>query len=74
MGRVLIVLVVGSLCGAAMADVLNMGGTRNPDGSWTGLASLEMVTVGNPHNDSQWSGERGGGVGPDRRCGRVDYG
>jgi hypothetical protein len=27
------------------ADVLNMGGIRNSDGSWTDLASLETVTV-----------------------------
>jgi hypothetical protein len=32
------------------ADVFNMGGTRNADGSWTGLASLETVPVGNPGN------------------------
>jgi sulfatase modifying factor 1 len=32
------------------ADVFNMGGTRNPDGSWTGLASLETIHVGNPGN------------------------
>jgi formylglycine-generating enzyme len=32
------------------ADVFNMGGTRNPDGSWNGLASLETVPVGNPGN------------------------
>ena len=35
---------------SAQADVLHMGGTRNADGSWSGLASLEMVTVGNPGN------------------------
>ena len=35
----------------AQADVFNMGGTRNPTtGTWTGLASLEFVTVGNPGN------------------------
>ncbi len=33
------------------ADVFNMGGTRNPaTGTWTGSASLEFVTVGNPGN------------------------
>jgi formylglycine-generating enzyme required for sulfatase activity len=35
----------------AWADVLNMGGTRNPaTGQWTGLASLETVPVGNAGN------------------------
>ena len=29
----------------ASADVLNMGGTWNADGSWTGLASLETVSA-----------------------------
>jgi formylglycine-generating enzyme len=45
------------ICGIVMAtsathaDVFNMGGTRNPaTGTWTGLASLEFVTVGNPGN------------------------
>ena len=36
--------------GTAQADVFNMGGTQNADGSWNGLASIEMVTVGNPGN------------------------
>jgi formylglycine-generating enzyme required for sulfatase activity len=37
--------------GAANADVFNMGGTFNSaTGTWTGLASLTMVTVGNPGN------------------------
>jgi formylglycine-generating enzyme len=35
---------------SAQANVFNMSGTRNTDGTWTGLASLEMVTVGNPGN------------------------
>ena len=35
----------------AQADVFNMGGTRDPaTGMWTGLASLEFVTVGDPGN------------------------
>jgi formylglycine-generating enzyme len=34
----------------AHADVFNMGGTRNADGTWTGLASLETVPVGDPGN------------------------
>jgi formylglycine-generating enzyme required for sulfatase activity len=40
----------------AAADVLNLGGTRNPDGSWTGLASLETVHVGNPGNPADTTG------------------
>lgn len=32
------------------ADVFNLGGTRNPDGTWNGLAGLETVRVGNPGN------------------------
>jgi formylglycine-generating enzyme len=37
--------------GAAQADVFNMGGVRDPvTGTWTGVASLEMVPVGDPGN------------------------
>ena len=44
------VIVVASAI-TAQADVFNMGGTRNPTtGTWTGLASLDIVTVGNPGN------------------------
>ena len=36
---------------AQAVSVFNMGGTRDPTtGTWTGLASLDMVTVGNPGN------------------------
>ena len=59
--------------GMARADVFNMGGARNPDGTWTGLASLETVPVGNPGNAGGLSGEGAGGDGPDRVCGAVDY-
>ena len=57
----------------AEGDVFNMGGTQNPDGTWTGLASLESVPVGNPGNAGEWSGESYGGHGPDRICGAVPY-
>jgi formylglycine-generating enzyme required for sulfatase activity len=41
-------MAVGS---AQAADVFNMGGTRDPaTGTWTGLASLETVTVGDAGN------------------------
>jgi formylglycine-generating enzyme len=46
----------------AQADVLNMGGTRDPvTGVWTGQASLEFVTVGDPGNaaDMRWWGPAG---------------
>ncbi|MBP7937604.1 MAG: SUMF1/EgtB/PvdO family nonheme iron enzyme [Phycisphaerae bacterium] len=46
----------------APADVFNMGGTRNPDGSWNGLASLETVPVGNVGNA------------PDPRHGAYNFG
>jgi hypothetical protein len=39
------------IAGSARANVFNMGGARNPTtGTWTGLASLEIVPVGNPGN------------------------
>ncbi|MEE9294611.1 MAG: SUMF1/EgtB/PvdO family nonheme iron enzyme [Phycisphaerae bacterium] len=34
---------------------------------------IETVTVGNPGNAGEWSGESYGGSGPDRFCGAVDY-
>jgi formylglycine-generating enzyme len=52
---------------SAQADVFNMGGTRNPTtGTWAGLASLQLVTVGNPENlgDVRYS---------TKPFGRVDY-
>ena len=55
------------------ADVFNMGGTRNPDGSWTGLASLETVPVGNPGNAGELSGASAGGYGDDAIVGAVAY-
>ncbi len=40
-----------SSAGVASADVLRMGGTRDPaTGQWTGSGSLEFVTVGDPGN------------------------
>jgi len=35
---------------SVQADEFNMGGTQNADGTWTGLASLQFVTVGDPGN------------------------
>ena len=34
---------------------------------------IDTVTVGNPGNAGEWSGESYGGHGPDRICGAVDY-
>ena len=64
-------LIAGS--GSARADVFNMGGTRNADGSWAGLASLETVPVSNPGNAGELSGAGAGGYGPDAIVGAVDY-
>ena len=47
---VLGVAVLLAVATAAQADVFNLGGTRKADGTWTGLASLEFVPVGNPGN------------------------
>ncbi len=59
--------------GIAQANVLNMGGTRDAQGHWTGLASLETVHVDNAGNAGEWSGHSSGGYGPDRICGAVSY-
>jgi formylglycine-generating enzyme len=53
---VLGVLAYLSPVAVAQADVFNLGGTRNPTtGTWTGLASLEFVTVGDPGNTGEQS-------------------
>jgi sugar lactone lactonase YvrE len=45
------VVVAMLIAGSARADVFNMGGTYNQaTGTWTGAASLQFVTVGNPGN------------------------
>ena len=59
--------------GMAQANVLSMGGTRDANGTWTGLASLDTVPVGNPGNVGELSGSGAGGYGPDRICGSVAY-
>ena len=70
MRRCTMVLGVASLVlavGSAKADVFNMGGTRDPmTGVWTGMASLEFVTVGDPGNAADttmmaWDGSSGYG-------------
>lgn len=50
-------LLLSCLVAVAQADVLNMGGTRDPvTGTWTGQASLEFVPVGNPGNAADSTG------------------
>jgi len=72
--RVAMALAVLLVSGMAQADVLNMGGTRDGNGTWTGLASLETVPVGNPGNAGELSGSGAdGGYGPNRVCGAVSY-
>ena len=52
----MIVAMVVLAAGVAQADVFNMGGTRDPaTGVWTGQASLEFVTVGDPGNAGEQS-------------------
>ena len=54
----------------AQADVFNMGGTRDPvKSTWTGLASLEFVTIGDPGNEADTIVRTGGSTG----YGSVDY-
>jgi formylglycine-generating enzyme required for sulfatase activity len=62
--RAVAVIVLLVCTSAAMGNVFNMP---------PGLTSLEMVTVGNPGNAGELSGEGAGGYGPDRICGAVDY-
>jgi formylglycine-generating enzyme required for sulfatase activity len=74
-GLVFVVAVLGMAipAGVAQANVFSMGGTRDVNGTWTGLASLDTVPVGNPGNAGEWSGHSYGGYGPDRICGAVSY-
>ncbi|MCY2925169.1 MAG: SUMF1/EgtB/PvdO family nonheme iron enzyme [Planctomycetota bacterium] len=66
--------VVLAAAGMAQADVLHMGGVRDPiTGVWTGLASIETVTVGDPGNAGELSGAGAGSYGPGRICGAVAY-
>lgn len=52
------------LCSGAQANVFDLG---------AGYRNLETVTVGDPGNFGQLSGEGAGGYGPNRYCGSVDY-
>ncbi|MCY2924477.1 MAG: SUMF1/EgtB/PvdO family nonheme iron enzyme [Planctomycetota bacterium] len=62
------------LAATVQADVFNLGGVRDPlTGTWTGLASLETVPVGDPGNPGELSGASAGGYGPGRICGAVAY-
>ena len=73
MKKVLSVAVIGLwlvFATAAQANVFDMGGTRNADGSWTGSASLETVPVGDPGNAGELSA---GDSCIARICGAVGY-
>ncbi len=51
LGRVALVVSLVACVHVAAADVFDMGGTRDPvTGQWTGDASLEFLTVGDPGN------------------------
>ena len=59
---------------SVQADVFNMGGTRDPaTGTWTGTASLEFVTVGDPGNAADTAtGSRYGSVPYVYQMGKYD--
>ena len=61
---IMMVFMLHCLCITAQADVFNME---------SGLTSLETVTVGDPGNIGQLSGEGDGTYGLDRVCGAVSY-
>jgi formylglycine-generating enzyme len=57
----------------ATADVFNMGGTQNADGTWNGLASVQFVTVGDPGNTAdQATGNLYGAVPYNFQMGKCD--
>ncbi len=59
--------------GSAQADVFNMGGTLDPTtGTWTGQASLEFVTVGDPGNAADTSNGGHGSVPYVYQMGKYD--
>ena len=62
------------IAGSAQADVFNMGGTYNQaTGTWTGAASLEFVTVGDPGNATDpATGSLYGSVGYVYQMGKYD--
>ncbi|MEN6452140.1 MAG: SUMF1/EgtB/PvdO family nonheme iron enzyme [Thermoguttaceae bacterium] len=72
------IMVAGlSVAAAQAANVFDMGGTRNPTtGVWTGSASLEFVTVGDPGNAADPSTgyvyRRYGSVGYAYQIGKYD--
>ncbi|MCY2929684.1 MAG: SUMF1/EgtB/PvdO family nonheme iron enzyme [Planctomycetota bacterium] len=52
------------LAATVQADVFNLGGTRDPlTGTWTGVASLEMVPVGDPGNAADTGAHSGNPAG-----------
>jgi len=67
-------LAVLLVSGMAHADVFNMGGTRDGNGTWTGLASLETVPVGNPGNaaDTRYETPGYGAVSYEYKIGKYE--
>jgi hypothetical protein len=65
----LVFALVPLISASAQVDVFNMGGTRDPaTGTWTGLASVEFVTVGDAGNTSDTAVMTAGYM-PDRTTG-----
>ena len=59
---------------ARTTAVMVVGGTLLAcTGAAHAIVQIETVTVGNPGNAGEWSGESYGGGGADRICGAVDY-
>jgi formylglycine-generating enzyme len=66
-------VIVSLLADVARADVFNMGGTQNADGTWNGLASLQFVTVGDAGNAADAAtGSLYGSVGYNYQIGKYD--
>ena len=62
-------------CFSALAVLVLLATMAQADSITHGTTTINMdfVTVGNPGNAGEWSGESYGGYGPDAICGTVDY-
>jgi formylglycine-generating enzyme required for sulfatase activity len=69
-----LVMLISVLTTGVQADVFNMGGIRNADGTWNGLASLETVPVDNAGNvaDTRYSTSGYGSVSYEYRMGKYE--
>ena len=59
-----------------LGEVCDDGNTVDGDGcagDCSGVISLDWAIVGDVGNSAEWSGLAGGGSGPSRACGAVDY-